>query len=39
MSGRRGVGIKIDDFIDMVDESLHKEHGDFPNTREIRIQP
>ena len=36
MSGRRGIGVKIDDFIEMVEESLRTTFGDFPNIREIR---
>lgn len=36
MSGRKGVGIKIDDFIDMVDASLKETHGDFPNAKDVR---
>lgn len=36
MSGRKGVGIKIDDFIEMVDKSLKDAHGDFPNSEYIR---
>lgn len=36
MSGRKGIGVKIDDFIDMVDKSLRDAHGDFPNGKDIR---
>ncbi len=36
MSGRKGLGVKIDDFISMVDSRLRQEHGDFPNLRHIR---
>ncbi len=36
MSGRKGIGIKIDDFIDMVDKSLSDAHGNFPNAKDIR---
>lgn len=36
MSGRKGVGVKIDDFIDMMDSSLKNKFGDFPNSDEIR---
>jgi len=36
MSGRKGVGIKIDDFIDMVDKTLNDTYGDFPNKIDVR---
>lgn len=36
MSGRKGWGIKIDDFIVIMDEKLKKDFGDFPNIREVR---
>lgn len=36
MSGRKGVGIKIDDFIAMVDAMLKTTHGDFPNAKAVR---
>ncbi|MBU0650098.1 hypothetical protein KJ605_02700, partial [Patescibacteria group bacterium] len=31
-----GVGIKIDDFLELVDQSLTEAHGDFPNRHHIR---
>ena len=36
MSGRKGVGVKIDDFIEMVEESLKSRFGDFPNIKDVR---
>lgn len=36
MSGRKGMGVKIDDFIDIVDKSLKDTHGEFPNAVGIR---
>ena len=36
MSGRKGWGIKIDDFVDMVDEKLQVEHGAFPALKNVR---
>jgi len=36
MSGRKGWGIKIDDFIDMVDEKLMVQHGEFEALRDVR---
>lgn len=36
MSGRKGVGVKIDDFIEMVEESLRGSFGDFPNVKDVR---
>jgi len=36
MSGRKGWGVKIDDFIDFVDKELHEKYGDFEYAREVR---
>lgn len=36
MSGRRGLGVKIDDFVAMVDNRLKQDHGDFPNLKLVR---
>jgi arginyl-tRNA synthetase len=36
MSGRKGVGVKVDDFTLMVDESLKSRFGDFPNAVDVR---
>lgn len=36
MSGRKGLGVKIDDFITMVDNRLREDHGDFPNLAHVR---
>ena len=36
MSGRKGVGVKIDDLILMVEDSLKNSFGEFPNVREVR---
>jgi len=36
MSGRKGVGVKIDDFIEMVEESLKSSFDDFPNVKDVR---
>lgn len=36
MSGRKGVGVKVDDFIVMVEESLKNSFGDFPNVKDVR---
>ena len=36
MSGRKGLGVKIDDFITMVDNRLKQDHGDFPNLVHVR---
>ena len=36
MSGRKGIGVKIDDFIEMVEESLKGSFGDFPNVKDVR---
>lgn len=36
MSGRKGLGVKIDDFITMVDSRLKQDHGDFPNLVHVR---
>jgi len=36
MSGRKGIGVKIDDFILMVEESLRSSFGDFPNVKDVR---
>lgn len=36
MSGRKGWGIKIDDFVDMVDEKLEAEHGSFTTLSDVR---
>ncbi|OGC49025.1 arginine--tRNA ligase [candidate division WWE3 bacterium RIFCSPLOWO2_01_FULL_37_15] len=36
MSGRKGWGIKIDDFIDLVDEKLMSDHGEFEALKDVR---
>lgn len=36
MSGRKGWGIKIDDFIQMVDNKIIDEHGDFETRTQVR---
>lgn len=36
MSGRKGWGIKVDDFIDMVDSHLTTVYGEFAALREVR---
>ena len=36
MSGRKGLGVKIDDFITMVDNRLKQDYGDFPNLVQVR---
>lgn len=36
MSGRKGWGVKIDDFIEMVDSRLVTEHGQFDALRDVR---
>lgn len=36
MSGRKGVGVKIDDFIEMVEEALKGSFGNFPNVKDVR---
>jgi len=36
MSGRKGLGVKIDDFVSMVDSRLRQDHGDFPNLTHVR---
>lgn len=36
MSGRKGWGIKIDDFIEMVDKKLIGEYGMFPALKDVR---
>ncbi|MBI2620966.1 arginine--tRNA ligase [candidate division WWE3 bacterium] len=36
MSGRKGWGIKVDDFIDMVDDRILGEFGDFPALKDVR---
>lgn len=36
MSGRKGWGIKIDDFIEMVDVKLTQEYGDFNAKKDVR---
>jgi len=36
MSGRKGWGVKIDDFIDFVDKELHEKHGDFEFSKDVR---
>jgi arginyl-tRNA synthetase len=36
MSGRKGVGVKIDDFIEIVEKSLKNNFGDFPHVKDIR---
>ncbi|NMB69793.1 hypothetical protein GYA27_01140 [candidate division WWE3 bacterium] len=36
MSGRKGWGVKIDDFIDFVDKELQEKYGEFEYAREVR---
>lgn len=36
MSGRKGWGIKIDDFIDLVDHNLKSLYGDFESIKHVR---
>ena len=36
MSGRRGWGVKIDDFIDMLDAALKQEHGESEELVDVR---
>lgn len=36
MSGRKGIGVKIDDFIEMVDKRLLLDHGKFSNSLDVR---
>lgn len=36
MSGRKGIGVKIDELIEMVENRLLSEHGNFPNFEEVR---
>jgi arginyl-tRNA synthetase len=36
MSGRKGWGVKIDDFINMLDAKLKAEYGDFGAIRDVR---
>jgi arginyl-tRNA synthetase len=36
MSGRKGVGVKIDDFIELVEKSLKNNFGDFPHIKDVR---
>jgi len=36
MSGRKGWGIKIDDFIELVDEKLMSDHGEFESLKDVR---
>ncbi|HSX39015.1 MAG TPA: arginine--tRNA ligase [Candidatus Saccharimonadales bacterium] len=36
MSGRKGWGIKIDDFIDMVDKKMTSEFGEFAALKDVR---
>jgi arginyl-tRNA synthetase len=36
MSGRKGWGVKIDDFIEIVDTQLKEKYGDFEYSRDVR---
>lgn len=36
MSGRKGMGVKIDDFIEMTEKTLIKNFGNFPNVAHVR---
>jgi arginyl-tRNA synthetase len=36
MSGRKGIGVKIDDFVVLVDKALQDSFGAFPNSAAVR---